>query len=122
MDTGATRSIVQRANLEGLDLDQLGSEWLTTVSSGTTPLEARVFAVELFFAGVTGGVLATNLRVLEVEDLSGFGVDMLLGQGCARRVPLGLQRSAAAVHTRLRGGPAASLTVILASMLAPPCS
>jgi hypothetical protein len=80
VDTGASRSIVQRANLEGLDLDQLGTEWLTTVSSGSTPSEARVFAVQLFFAGVTGGVLAPNLRVVEVENLSGFGVDMLLGR------------------------------------------
>jgi hypothetical protein len=80
VDTGAGRSIMQRADLAKFDLIQLGTEWLNTASSGETPLEVRVFAVQLLLTGVAGVTLAADLPVLEVEDLSGLGVDMLLGR------------------------------------------
>jgi Aspartyl protease len=80
VDTGASRTMVQRSALEKLDLDPVGVEYVHTASTGTTPKEVRAFAVQLFLAGVPGGQFAPDLRVLEADDLSGLGVDMLLGR------------------------------------------
>jgi hypothetical protein len=80
VDTGASRTMVQHSALVRLELDPVGVEYVYTASTGATPKEALAFAVQLFLAGVPGGQFAPDLRVLEADDLSGLGVDMLLGR------------------------------------------
>jgi hypothetical protein len=80
VDTGASRSFVQASVLEQLELDSLGTDLIHTPTTGPSPKLARVYALQLFFPGVTGGQLAADSQVVELEDLSGFGVDMLLGR------------------------------------------
>jgi hypothetical protein len=82
VDTGAGRTFVQASLLRRLDLDSLGVGHLHyhTLDTEGMPKAARLFALQPFFAGVPGGLLTADLEVAEVEDLSGLGVDMLLGR------------------------------------------
>jgi hypothetical protein len=82
IDTGAGRTFVQASVLAQLDLDALGAGFIHfhTPDTEGAPKQARLFAVQLFFAGVPGGLLTPDLEVAEVKDLSGLGVDMLLGR------------------------------------------
>jgi hypothetical protein len=82
VDTGAGRSFVQASILERLGLDPLGMESISyhSPTTGATPRTARLYALQLFFAGVSGGLLSADLEVAEIDDLSGLGVDMLLGR------------------------------------------
>ena len=85
VDTGASRSLVQTSILERLELDSLGTELVNTPTTGSSPKVAHVYAIQLFFAGVPGGLLTPDLQVVEAEDLSGFGVSMLLGRDVLSR-------------------------------------
>ena len=84
-DTGASRSFVQTSILERLELVSLGTELVHSLPTGSSPKLARLFAIQLFFSGVPGGVITPDLQVAEAEDLSGFGVDMLLGRDVLNR-------------------------------------
>jgi hypothetical protein len=80
VDTGASRTAVQESVLDRLGLDPVGADSLYTASTGKTPKEVDAYAVQLFFAGVPGGRLDPDLRVVEAEDLGGLGVEVLLGR------------------------------------------
>jgi hypothetical protein len=80
VDTGANRTNVQKSILDRLGLEAVGEELVHTASTAGEPKQVGACAVQLFFAGVPGGRLAADLRVLEAEDLGGLGVEMLLGR------------------------------------------
>ena len=80
VDTGASRTTVQKSVLDRLGLDPVGADSLYTASTGKTPKEVDAYAVQPSFAGVPGGRLDPDLRVVEAEDLGGLGVDVLLGR------------------------------------------
>jgi hypothetical protein len=65
VDTGAGRTFVQASVLAQLDLDSLGLGLINfhTPDTGAVPNQARLFAIQLFFAGVPGGLLTPNLEV-----------------------------------------------------------
>ena len=79
IDTGATRTNVQKSVLEMLGLDPVGAELVHTASTAATPKEVGAYAVQLFLPAVSNGQIASDLRVLEAEDLSSLGVEVLLG-------------------------------------------
>jgi hypothetical protein len=79
VDKGASRSVVQASISEALGLDPVGVQSLHTASTGGMPKELNVYAINLFVAGLAGATLDHDLRVLEIQDLSGLGVEMLLG-------------------------------------------
>lgn len=79
IDTGASRSNVQRSVLDQLGLEPVGEELVFTASTGRTPKEVYAYTVQIFLAGVPGGRIDADLRVVEAEDFHGLGVEMLLG-------------------------------------------
>jgi predicted aspartyl protease len=79
IDTGATRTNVDRSVLKRLELDPVGPELVHTASTAASPREVDAYAVRLFLPGVLAGLIASDLRVLEAENLSGLGVEVLLG-------------------------------------------
>jgi len=80
IDTGASCSNVQRSVLERLGLEPIGEELVHTASTEGTPKEVAAYAVQLFFAGVSGARFDADLRVVAADDFSGLGVEMLLGR------------------------------------------
>jgi len=88
VDTGASRTIVEKSVLDRLGLEPVGEEIVHTASTGGTPKRVGAYAVQLFFAGVPGGRLAADLRVVEAEDLGGLGVEILLGRDVLSRLLL----------------------------------
>jgi predicted aspartyl protease len=80
IDTGASMTKVEQAVLDTLGLEPVGKTTEHTASTGTTPVERHVYALHLFVAGVTNGVLAWELRVSAAVDLSGLGVQALLSR------------------------------------------
>jgi hypothetical protein len=106
VDTGASRSLVQSSIPRSLELDPVGIDYLNTASTGGTPIACPVYSINLFFAGVPNGTLDSDLRVVEIEDLSGLGVDMLLGRDVLDRCLL--------VYT----GPESRFTLVFGAQLA----
>jgi hypothetical protein len=80
IDTGASCSNVQKSVLERLGLEPVGEELVHTASTEGTPKEVAAYAVQIFFAGVSGGQFDADLRVVAADDFSGLGVEMLLGR------------------------------------------
>lgn len=58
----------------------MGRVTVHTASTGLSPLLADIYAVEITLDGATTGLLATDLGVVAANDLSGTGVDVLLGR------------------------------------------
>lgn len=85
VDTGAGRTVVARAVLEQLGLMPVGDVTLHTATTEGTPVIATVYAVELSLAGETLGPVAAEQEVVGAEDLSGLGVDALLGRDILSR-------------------------------------
>jgi predicted aspartyl protease len=79
VDTGASRTNVQKSVLEQLGLEPIGEESVHTASTAGSPRAMSAYTSQLFLAGVPAGQIATDLRVVEAEDLSALGVEMLLG-------------------------------------------
>jgi hypothetical protein len=80
LDTGASRTVVERRYLEGLGLEAAGWTWLRSATTGASPVKTQVYAVSLALAGERTGVLATDLEVIAAEDLGGLGFRALLGR------------------------------------------
>lgn len=79
VDTGASTTFVQKSVLDKLGVSKVGEQHAHTVSTGETPESFDAYTVQLFFPGLPDGVLASGLRVLAAQDLSGLDVDVLLG-------------------------------------------
>ncbi|MHB1558579.1 MAG: aspartyl protease family protein [Isosphaeraceae bacterium] len=85
VDTGASKTNVASWVLDRLGLSPIGQVLVHTASTGSTPLLGNVYAVDLALAGAKTGLLATDLDIVAAEDLSGSGVDALLGRDVLRR-------------------------------------
>jgi predicted aspartyl protease len=80
VDTGASRTNIVQSVFERLELLPVGHITVHTASTGLTPLLADTYAVDISLAGAITGLLATDLEVVAAEDLSGSGVEALLGR------------------------------------------
>jgi hypothetical protein len=85
IDTGTSESIVARDVVDNLALDPAGERLVYGVASGGSPPMGTVFLVRVYFAVGPASVLASSTRVIAVEDLSRFGVRMLLGRDLLAR-------------------------------------
>jgi predicted aspartyl protease len=95
VDTGASKTNIVRSVLDRLGLSPASQVIAHTASTGLVPLMADVYAVEISLGGAITGLLATDLAVVAAEDLSGSGVQALLGRDILGRGLLvydGLQR------------------------------
>ena len=88
VDTGASRTVVEEEWLKGLGLSSLMEEDVYTASSGGVPDKRGVYAIELSLAEAMTGTLARDLLVVAASDLSGLGVQMLLGRDILSRLVL----------------------------------
>jgi hypothetical protein len=81
VDTGASKTKVARTVLvDDLKMQPVGKVDEHTASTGKVPVERDLYAVYLGVVGVANGVLAYDLPVSEAQDLSGLGVQALLGR------------------------------------------
>ncbi len=80
VDSGASRTLIVETFLRDLGLVPVGETEFNTASTGLRTVSTREYAVELTLNEDTAGSLATNLRVVAAENLSGLGVDALLGR------------------------------------------
>jgi predicted aspartyl protease len=80
VDTGASKTNIGRWVFDRLGLSPVGQVPVHTASTGLTPLLADVYAVEISLGGAMTGLLATDLDVVAAEELSGSGVEALLGR------------------------------------------
>jgi predicted aspartyl protease len=80
VDTGASKTNIVRWVFDRLGLSPVGQVLVHTASTGPTPLLADIYAVEISLGGEKTGLLATDLDVVAAEDLSGSGVEALLGR------------------------------------------
>jgi predicted aspartyl protease len=80
VDTGASKTNIVHWVLDRLGLSPVSQVPVHTASTGLTPLLANVYAVELSLGGVMTGLLATDLDIVAAEDLSGLGVEALVGR------------------------------------------
>ncbi len=81
VDTGASMTKVARSVLvDDLKMQPVGLVYEHTASTGKVPIGLGLYAVYLGVDGVANGVLAYDLPVTEAWDLSGLGVQALLGR------------------------------------------
>jgi hypothetical protein len=80
VDTEASKTNIVRWVFDRLGLSPVGRVPIHTASTGLTPLLADVYAVEISLGGEKSGLLATDLDVVAAEELSGLGVEALLGR------------------------------------------
>jgi len=84
VDTGASKTNIVRWVCDRLGLSPVSQVPVHTASTGLTPLLADVYAVEISLGGAMTE-LATDLDVVAAEELSGSGVDALLGRDILER-------------------------------------
>jgi hypothetical protein len=85
VDIGASKTNIVRWVFERLGISPVGDVTIHTASTGVTPLRADLYAVEISLGGEQTGLLATDLQVVAAEDLSGSGVEALLGRDILER-------------------------------------
>jgi predicted aspartyl protease len=78
VDTGAERTVVERALLDALGLAPVGVTRFHSATTGPEPVTAAVYAVRVALAEETTGVLAADLAVVAAESLGALGVRVLL--------------------------------------------
>jgi predicted aspartyl protease len=88
IDTGAAMTKIEGSILRGLGLSPVSTIAEVTASSGATPIDREVYCVELIMPGARDPFLAWDLQVTSAEDLSGFGVQGLLGRDILERCHL----------------------------------
>ncbi|MGA7498786.1 MAG: retroviral-like aspartic protease family protein [Isosphaeraceae bacterium] len=111
VDTGASKTNIVRWVFDRLGLSPVSQVPVHTASTGLTPLLADVYAVEISLGGAMTGLLATDLDVVAAEELSGSGVEALLGRdilgrglliydGLERRLTLAIEPPATSFPSR----------------------
>lgn len=80
VDTGAGKTNIVQWVLDRLGVSPVGQVLVHTASTGPAPVLADLYAVEISLGGETTGLLATDLEVVAAKDLSGSGVEALLGR------------------------------------------
>lgn len=80
VDTGASTTNIGQWVLDRLGLWPVGRRPVHTASTGSVPLQADLYMVDIALAGEETGPVATDLPVFAAKDLSGSGVDVLLGR------------------------------------------
>lgn len=80
VDTGAATTMIQQWVFDQLELWPVGQQLIHTASTGGNPVTADVYAIDISLAGEETGLLASNLKVLSAKELSGLGVQALLGR------------------------------------------
>lgn len=80
VDTGASKTNIVRWVFDRLGISPVSQVLIHTASTGPTPSLADAYAVEILLGGEKTGLLATDLDVVAAEDLSGSGVEALLGR------------------------------------------
>jgi hypothetical protein len=88
IDTGAKETLIERAVVARLNLEASGARDVYGVGSGNTPEAGVVYRMRIIYAGVPALDLASSIPVTAVEDLSRFGVKMLLGRDLLSRCVL----------------------------------
>ncbi|MBV8381127.1 MAG: aspartyl protease family protein [Planctomycetaceae bacterium] len=101
VDTGASRTTVQKSVLDRLGLDPVGADSLYTASTGKTPKEVDAYAVQLFFAGVPGRAARPGLAGRGGGGPGRPGCRGAPGAGRAGPLPAVLQRAGGPVHARV---------------------
>jgi len=86
VDTGASRTVVEESKLTALGLTPTGEKDVHTASTGKNPVKRNLYKVEVSLAEAVTGKLADNLEVAAVDDLSGLGVEALLGRDVLRTI------------------------------------
>jgi hypothetical protein len=85
VDTGASRTVVEEEHLRSLGLLPLGEAYVHTASTERDAVPRNIYAVALSLAEEVTGTLARNLLILSAGDLSGLGVQILLGRDVLSR-------------------------------------
>jgi hypothetical protein len=80
VDIGASKTNIVRWVLDLLGLSPVGLVQIHTASSGPIPLQAELYVVNISLGGTIPGLLAIDLDVVAAEELSGSGVEALLGR------------------------------------------
>jgi hypothetical protein len=80
IDTGCSQTCIEERVLIGLGLIPVGETLFRTPSIGPQPISAYEYAVEIASNEETVAILASNLRVVGVQDLGGPQVEALLGR------------------------------------------
>jgi len=88
VDTGTKETLVERRVAEKLGLEPSDVRDVYGVGSGETPVAGVVYLMRVIYAGVPALDLASTVPVVAVEDLSRFGVRMLLGRDLLSRCVL----------------------------------
>lgn len=85
VDTGASHTVVSGHRLNALGLDPVGQIKVHSATTEGELVEVPVYSVCLSLAGDKTGVLADPLEVVAAGDLSGLGVQALLGRDVLSR-------------------------------------
>ncbi len=85
VDTGAGRTVLERWVFDQLELYPVGQMLVHTASTGRDPVLADRYAVDISLGGEETGLLAVDLEVFAVEDLSGSRVQSLLSRDILRQ-------------------------------------
>ncbi len=89
VDTGTKETMIVRKVAEKLGLQPPGVRDVYGMGSGETPMAGVVYRMRVIFAGIPAVDLAPAVPVIAIDDLSRFGVGMLLGRDLLRRcVPI----------------------------------
>jgi hypothetical protein len=80
--------MIVREIAEKLGLQPSGVRDVYGVGSGDTPVAGVVYLMRVIYVGVPALDLATAVPVIAVDDLSRFGVSMLLGRDLLSRCVL----------------------------------
>ena len=101
VDTGASKTNIVRWVFDRLGLSPVSQIPVHTASTGLTPVLADVYAVEISLGGAMTGLLATDLDVVAMEELSGWGsrrcwvrtswAGLLIYDGLERRFTLAIE-------------------------------
>ena len=80
VDTGASRTVVEERFVAELGLDATGEIPFRSATTGAHAVNGKLYAVSVASADSAAGILAPNLEIVAVEDLSAFEVQALLGR------------------------------------------